>query len=115
MKPKFEAFRLTADLFDPAREINLENLYNLCTAELTLQQTKRDQIIAFYVAKGHRDDLIAAVWVEACRFGIEYDNLAEVVARQGLAQVFECHLSHSLQTKNASRMAGRNKRLHQSP
>lgn len=50
MKPKFEAFRLTADLFDPAREINLENLYNLCTAELTLQQTKRDQIIAFYVA-----------------------------------------------------------------
>lgn len=50
MKPKFEAFRLTADLFDPAREINLENLYNLCTAELSLQQSKRDQIIAFYVA-----------------------------------------------------------------
>ena len=50
MKQNFETFRLSADLFDPAREINMENLYNLCTAELTLQQTKRDQIIAFYVA-----------------------------------------------------------------
>ena len=48
--PTFEKFELTPELFDTKKEINFENLYNLCTAELSLQQSKRDQIIAFYVA-----------------------------------------------------------------
>lgn len=49
-KPKFEEFELTPDLFDSNRAVDFEDLYRLCTAELTLQQSKRDQIIAFYVA-----------------------------------------------------------------
>ena len=40
--PTFEKFELTPDLFDTKKEINFEHLYNLCTAELTLQQSKRD-------------------------------------------------------------------------
>ncbi len=34
---------------DPEPDYKLDNLYALCTAELTLQQTKRDQIIALFI------------------------------------------------------------------
>lgn len=96
MTPKFERFRLTADLFDPAREINLENLYNLCTAELTLQQSKRDQIIAFYVAiasfliptayqmnlsmpfRAAAFALVACIGVMLCRVVVRYRVYKEV-------------------------------------
>ena len=31
-------------------DMGLQNIYNLCTTEMTQQQAKRDQIIAFYIA-----------------------------------------------------------------
>jgi len=37
-------------LIKDGRDFSLESTYNLCVKELTLQQSKRDQIIAFYIA-----------------------------------------------------------------
>ena len=37
-------------LIKDGRDFKLENTYNLCVKELSLQQSKRDQIIAFYIA-----------------------------------------------------------------
>ncbi len=36
-------------IYEEKCDLRLENLYNQCYAELSLQQSKRDQIIAFYI------------------------------------------------------------------
>lgn len=94
--PTFEKFELTPDLFDTKKEINFENLYNLCTAELSLQQSKRDQIIAFYVAiagfliptayeldvsvwfRGAAFALVAFIGAMLCRVVVRYRVYKEV-------------------------------------
>lgn len=45
----FEKTKLSG-IYEAACDLKLENLYNQCNAELGLQQSKRDQIIAFYIA-----------------------------------------------------------------
>lgn len=45
----FEKTKLSG-IYEDACDLKLENLYNQCNAELGLQQSKRDQIIAFYIA-----------------------------------------------------------------
>ncbi len=42
--------RIEREYYDPKGNMNLDSAYQLTVAELGLQQTKRDQIIAFYLA-----------------------------------------------------------------
>lgn len=46
----FEKTEVGAELYTKADGVNLESLYSQCNAELTLQQSKRDQIIAVYIS-----------------------------------------------------------------
>ena len=46
----FEKTDVGSDIFTKKDGINLESMYSQCNAELTLQQSKRDQIIAVYIS-----------------------------------------------------------------
>ncbi len=46
----FEKTDVGADIFTKKDGINLESMYSQCNAELALQQSKRDQIIAVYIS-----------------------------------------------------------------
>lgn len=46
----FEKINVGAGIFTKKDGINLESLYSQCNGELTLQQSKRDQIIAVYIS-----------------------------------------------------------------
>ncbi len=46
----FEKTNVSADIFTKKDGINLESMYSQCNAELALQQSKRDQIIAVYIS-----------------------------------------------------------------
>jgi len=43
-------YKVDDSLYDEHKDLRLEKTYELCVNELGLQQTKRDQIIAFYIA-----------------------------------------------------------------
>ncbi len=46
----FEKTDVGAHIYSKKDGVNLESLYSQCNAELTLQQSKRDQIIAVYIS-----------------------------------------------------------------
>ena len=49
MKQNFEDIAITKEFYTDADGINLDSMYGQCNAELSLQQSKRDQIIALYI------------------------------------------------------------------
>ena len=46
----FEKVDIGEEIFGKTDGINLESMYEQCNQELTLQQSKRDQIIAVYIS-----------------------------------------------------------------
>lgn len=49
-KLTYKDYKIDDRIIDPNKDYHLEQAYGLCVNELGLQQTKRDQIIAFYIA-----------------------------------------------------------------
>ncbi|MFF2889380.1 hypothetical protein [Paenibacillus sp. NPDC057967] len=49
-KIKYKDYKIDEETIDAEKDYHLEQAYSLCVNELGLQQTKRDQIIAFYIA-----------------------------------------------------------------
>ncbi|MBQ5390241.1 MAG: hypothetical protein IIU58_04965 [Clostridia bacterium] len=49
MEKHFEDIQITKEFYTDADGINLDSMYSQCNAELALQQSKRDQIIALYI------------------------------------------------------------------
>ena len=49
-KNAYRKFKITEDMLQKDADLKLESTYELCSSELGLQQSKRDQIIAFYIA-----------------------------------------------------------------
>lgn len=47
---KYQEYAIDTNKFNEAKSLRLENTYELCVSELGLQQKKRDQTIAFYIA-----------------------------------------------------------------
>jgi len=47
---KNKEFVITDDMYSEEKEFHFESMYHLCVSELQSQQSKRDQIIAFYIA-----------------------------------------------------------------
>ncbi len=48
--PKYLDFNVKSEMYSKDKDFHLQNTYNNCVTELTAQQTKRDQTIAFYIA-----------------------------------------------------------------
>lgn len=48
--PKYKTYIVDESLYNENKDLKLDKTYELCVNELGLQQTKRDQIIAFYIA-----------------------------------------------------------------
>ncbi len=46
----YKSYKITDDLYEEEKDLRLEKTYETCVTELGLQQSKRDQIIAFYIA-----------------------------------------------------------------
>ncbi|RJX37169.1 hypothetical protein D3P09_25025 [Paenibacillus pinisoli] len=46
----YKDYKIDKEILDDEKDFHLEQAYSLCVNELGLQQTKRDQIIAFYIA-----------------------------------------------------------------
>ncbi|RJE86234.1 hypothetical protein D3P07_19365 [Paenibacillus sp. 1011MAR3C5] len=49
-KFQYKDYEIDPRIMDSKKDYHLEQAYSLCVNELGLQQTKRDQIIAFYIA-----------------------------------------------------------------
>lgn len=48
--PGYKDYSIDDELYNTQKDFRLEKTYELCVNELGLQQSKRDQIIAFYIA-----------------------------------------------------------------
>ncbi|HHW22628.1 MAG TPA: hypothetical protein GXX26_07075 [Clostridiaceae bacterium] len=46
----YKTYIVDDDLYNAKKDLRLDKTYEICVNELGLQQTKRDQIIAFYIA-----------------------------------------------------------------
>lgn len=46
---KLKEYMISEDMFKKEKSFDIENTYNLCLNEMGSQQTKRDQLIAFYI------------------------------------------------------------------
>lgn len=47
---KYKNYVVDESLYNEKKDLPLDKTYEICVNELGLQQTKRDQIIAFYIA-----------------------------------------------------------------
>lgn len=86
---EYQNFEITKEFYSEEKDFKLEKTYELCINELGLQQSKRDQIIAFYIA------IIS--FVIPSILGMELNNYAKT------AGFFALYLLGSMLTKVIAR------------